>query len=262
MIKKSKIEIVDSNEQIRYQKIEVPLISDAPFCLISEIKQKKVKQFVSLRCYVPSDNVKSQYIDSYKKLTNKTEVLVNDESGTMKIIFWKDMYEKIDQGEGTYSIVNLRVAMFNKKLYLVTTSNTKIKKDSKEIKKSTDLNIHDHYQRAVFPPDDVRKLVSYMNCPNCSRSLTEMSNKRLMKCLACNLAVLAETVRPSYKATLFFKNEKVSITCFPDKIQQFIDLTNAEIKSDEDLLIELLTAKNLQIYFNDKFNCIGISKLI
>ena len=106
LIKKNKATSEDSQEEIQYTKIEKTAVEDAPIEKISEIKKKHVKSLASLICYVPvNDHIKSQFKGAEENISQKTEVLVNDESGSIEIVFWKDAFQNIhNDGEGVYEI--------------------------------------------------------------------------------------------------------------------------------------------------------------
>ena len=111
---------------------------------------------MSLVCYVPvKEHIKTQFIDNTKKLTNKTEILVNDEDDTIKIVFMRDSFDAIKkEREGVYELYNLRLGIFNNVLYLGSIANTYYKKSEAIIEKSV-KTIHQQYQSVEFPPKDI-----------------------------------------------------------------------------------------------------------
>lgn len=123
--------------------------------------------------------------------------------------------------------------------------------------KSTE-SIQHQYEFAKFPPSQIRILNEYKNWPHCRQSLMEMNVPELLQCMTCNLTKFKTTVRSSYTATLHFQKEAVTINCYPDKINRFLELTYAKIEKKEELMRLRLKCHNIRMYYNQKFNCIKI----
>ena len=82
----------------------------------------------------------------------------------------------------------------------------------------------------------------------------EMNVPELLQCRACSLRKLKTTVRSSYTAALHFEKQTVTINCYPDKNNRFLELTNAKIEKKEQLMVLLLKRNNIRKYYNPKCN--------
>ena len=63
-------------------------------------------------------------------------------------------------------------------------------------------------------------------------------------------------------SSVSFQKVALIITINEYKVHQFSTLADAEVKSEEELVLELLTAAKIRIYFNHNFNCISIGKSV
>ena len=90
----------------------------------------------------------------------------------------------------------------------------------------------------------------------------EMNVPELLQCRAGNLTKLKTTVRSSYTATLHFQKEAVTINCYPDKINRFLELTYTKIEKKEELMLLRLKCNNIRMYYNQKLKFKFVLKFV
>ena len=85
----NKTEFSSSDGKFKYRKIEIE-DNDALMYGIASIRRMNENTWCQLRVFFLADkSAKTQFIDTNKKLTNKIEVIANDNSACIKVIFWR-----------------------------------------------------------------------------------------------------------------------------------------------------------------------------
>jgi len=128
---------------------------------------------------------------------------------------------------GCYQLSNMKVASFENKLYLGSTSRTTIERSDTIIQKTKRV-CHQVSLTIAMPPDDVRDWIVRKCCPKCRATLSSSKNDKLLTCLRCDLNILAKKVKLSNTCTAFFATRNLSIIIYPDKLTQFMQMKEIE----------------------------------
>ena len=208
-----------------------------------------------------TDSLTSQYYDKMKQLTEKTEVLVNDDTGSIKVIFWGDALHIVrDKEDGVFELKNVRLNKFNEDLYLGSTWNTTCQSSQVTLKKA-ETKLPTTLLSVNLPASQIHSISARKNCPRCCASLKVITEK-LVECNSCRLRTLAKNVKMVFTVKLYFTaNNGMKITVFQDQVNKFLHLTGMEACNEEELSVALLTEEELKLLYNKKYICVGFSKL-
>ena len=179
----------------------------------------------------------------------KCDCLVAHETGTIKLVLWEEMIDKVHTGK-SYHITNLKVRMFDDQKLVNTNESTNVQQIEDIInfdKKTPDV------QENLITGKILAVDLKSISCIACNETLDDIVQQEMITYSNCNMTTLTSVFQTKLICQILLKTEDkmTNYTCFTDVIESFLKIANHKTAvndiSKEELAKALLKADTLQM---------------
>ena len=145
-------------------------------------------------------------------MLKKQEVILTDETGSIRVVLWESDIEIFDSGS-SYELNKAVLKTYENKKYLTLNRQTVIKPTEVKITRDDDKQVLQaaNLKKICCPADCVEKITSYLSYNKCNASLNENIGHKVIQCPSCGCGQLK--AKSLMAKVLFIKDKKrVSLT--------------------------------------------------
>ena len=198
-----------------------------------------------------SKSDKKQPIIINSNIKYKCDCLVADETGTIKVVLWEEMIEKVQTGK-SYHITNLKVRIFDDQKFANTNESTNAHKI--EDITNSDREAPEVQENLITGQILTVDLKQTTFCIAYNESLDDnIQQEGMITCPTCKMTTLASVFKTKLMCQVLLKtgDKMTNYTCFTDAIESFLKFANHERAvndiSKKELTKALLNAGTLQM---------------
>jgi len=192
---------------------------------------------------------------------------IGDMTGIIPLSLWDSLMDQVVTGR-TYEFTNLSTRLFNGRITLTTTRNTKIKQQTTTVAlPTTSSNIDDFTTQTNTVTQEVEgSTISIKKlCPKCHSTQTDFNTKeKFHRCTTCKILRKHESYITKYNETLIVKTdiEEISLSVTNSVLTKFLkseaDVTFLDAQDIEEFL---LTCGPLTVSYTDDNHVTEMTKL-